>query len=273
MKPRDSSQKQNPRHNYRLRVEYDGTRYHGFQVQPAQRTVAGELGAALGALLGAPATLIGSGRTDAGVHAESQVVNFLSPKPLELEALVQGLNERLPADINVLEAELADPGFHARSHAISRTYRYQVSTRRDAFRKRFVWWIRARVAADLLAAEARAIVGQHDFAAFSEPDEADCMIRVSRAAWTSRDTLLLFHISAERFARKMVRRLVGAMLEVGLRREKPGLVARLLQAGTPGQSAAWTAPPSGLFLESVEYPETARGGPEAPLRRARSSGR
>jgi tRNA pseudouridine38-40 synthase len=242
-------------HAWCLRLEYDGGRYAGFQVQPRARTIAGELGAALRAVVGGPVRLAAAGRTDAGVHAEGQVVSFLTARRLDARALREAVNDRLPADINVLEAAEVEPGFHARHRAVARTYRYQVSTRRDAFRKRFVWWVRSGLDLARLEAEAAAVAGSHDFASFTDAADEETVVRVIAAAWSRDGDLLLFRIGAERFLYRMVRRLVGAMVEVGLGREAPGLVGRLVAEPRPGAAAAWTAPPSGLFLERVDYPQ------------------
>lgn len=242
-----------PLANYRLLIEYDGGRYSGFQSQKNARTVAGELAASVGAVIGRAVTLIGAGRTDAGVHAEGQVVNFLASPGRDPRRLRDDINERLPADINVVAVDLAPRDFHARSHATSRTYRYQVLRRRDAFRKAYAWWVKQPIDVALVAAEAAAIVGHHDFASFTDEGDAETVVRVGAAAWSEAGELLLFRVSADHFIYKMVRRLVGAMVEVGCGRARPGRLAALLAEPRFGATAEVTAPPSGLFLEHVSY--------------------
>ena len=240
--------------NYRLVVEYDGGRYSGFQSQKNARTVAGELAASIGAVIGRAVTIIGAGRTDAGVHAEGQVVNFLASPGRDPQRLRDDVNERLPADINVVAVDLAPRDFHARSHATSRLYRYQILRRRDAFRKAYAWWVKQPIDFARVAAEAVSIVGQHDFASFTDETDVDTMVRIGGAVWSEAGDLLLFRVSADHFVYKMVRRLVGAMVEVGCGRARPGLLADLIAEPRFGATAEITAPPAGLFLERVTYP-------------------
>ncbi|HLN58721.1 MAG TPA: tRNA pseudouridine synthase A, partial [Thermoanaerobaculia bacterium] len=165
---------------WKLTLEYDGTRYRGWQSQKnTERTVAGVLLRAARELLGEDASLGGSGRTDAGVHALAQVAHLKAKKampPLEIE---HGLNDRLPFDVNVLEVQAAPPGFHARHDALSRTYLYRISRRRTAFDKRYVWWVKDRLNFTSMSRAAKLFEGRHDFASFCEnPQGQDSTIVV-----------------------------------------------------------------------------------------------
>jgi tRNA pseudouridine38-40 synthase len=243
---------------WRLEVEYEGTRYAGWQRQPHARTVQGELERAAEELWGAKVELGGSGRTDAGVHALSQVAHLrvragrAAPRPARVEA---GLNKLLPHDINVLRARPAPPAFDARRDAVARFYLYQISTRRTAFAKPFVWWVRDRLDVRAMGEAAAGVVGRHDFRSFCEsPEEqASTLVRVETAEIFESGSLILFRVGASHFLWKMVRRLVGALVEVGRGNLSSGDFRRLLKTHSR-EPAAWTAPPSGLFLERVLYP-------------------
>jgi tRNA pseudouridine38-40 synthase len=248
---------------WKLTLEYDGTRYHGWQTQKnADRTVQGVLARAARELLGDDATVGGAGRTDAGVHALAQIAHLKSHatlSPLEIE---RGLNDRLPFDVNVLSAEEAPSSFHARHDAASRRYLYRISKRRTAFDKRLVWWVKDRLEAAPMRAAAELFVGRHDFSAFCEnaAGQESTVVVVAESALTDAGKELHFRIEASHFLWKMVRRLVGTLVEVGRGNRTPEDVRRLIENPTPGATAAWTAPPSGLFLEEVRYGTAARAG-------------
>ena len=243
---------------WRLDVEYEGTRYAGWQRQPHARTVQGELERAAEELWGAKVEVGGSGRTDAGVHALRQVAHLRvragrpAPRPARLEA---GLNKLLPHDINVLRARMAPPAFDARRDAVARLYLYQISTRRTAFGKPYVWWVKDRLDARAMGEAAAHFAGRHDFASFCESPESQVstLVRVERAEVAARGRLILFRVGASHFLWKMVRRLTGALVEVGRGNLTPADFQRLIK-GRSREPAAWTAPPSGLFLERVLYP-------------------
>jgi tRNA pseudouridine38-40 synthase len=247
-----------PRSTYRLDVEYDGTRYRGWQIQQNARSVAGELTLALeraGARLG---ELAGSGRTDAGVHALGQVAHLRLAEAVDADALRRALNDILPPDIHVRGLVRADPAFHARHDAQHRTYLYQIARRRTAFAKRFVWWIRDALDAGAMARAAEPLVGRHDFRRFCEQPAAQpsTIVVVEEARVVEAGELILVRLTASHFLWKMVRRLVGALARVGTGQLEPDALRRMLaEPDAPGEAtAAWTAPPSGLFLERVAYP-------------------
>ena len=242
---------------WRMEVEYEGTRYGGWQRQPDRRTVQGELLRAAETFLDTKIDIGGSGRTDAGVHALRQVAhlkinsNARVPPPAQL---LKGINGLLPHDINLLSLRGAPPAFHARHDATSRFYLYQISTRRTAFGKPYVWWVRDQLDARRMAAACAMTVGRHDFRSFCESPEtqASTIVHVEEARLFERGELILFRIGASHFLWKMVRRVVGALVEVG-RGNVPVVGFRALLESYSNQPAAWTAPPSGLFLERVLY--------------------
>jgi tRNA pseudouridine38-40 synthase len=229
---------------YRLTVAYDGTDFHGWAPQPGLRTVAGDLGAALAV---DPGSLTVAGRTDAGVHAEANVVSLDAPRL----APVRAVNRRLPADIALLDAERAD-GFDARADARSRSYVYRLllAERPDPFRARYEVHHPRPLDEAALEACAAAVVGRHDFRAFT-PTETDHVFfarTILSAAWGRQGDRLEFRVTADALLRHMVRVLVGTMLE----RPDPAYLAQLC-AGAPRSSAGRTAPPHGLALVSVAY--------------------
>lgn len=254
---------------WRLELEYEGTRYAGWQSQPHARTVQGELSKAAEQFLGARVEVGGSGRTDAGVHALRQVAHLKS-KPAggapDASQLKTGLNKLLPHDINVLRVAAARPNFHARHDARARFYLYQIATRRTAFGKALVWWVRDRLDVKSMKAACALVEGRHDFSSFCESpgEQRSTLVEVGRAELAVEGGLVLFRIGASHFLWKMVRRVVGALVEVGRgnlsTEEFGGFLQRYSNA-----PAAWTAPPSGLFLERVLYEGDNAPGPLRPV--------
>jgi len=252
---------------WKLTLEYDGTRYSGWQEQSNARTIAGELRKAAEDFFARQVEIGGAGRTDAGVHALAQVASLkLSPRggrPKNIprpQEILYAINDRLSSDINILEVEEAPDRFHARHDAVSRSYLYQISTRRTAFGKKYVWWVKDRLDVPGMSRAAGLVAGRHDFAAFSERDAKrdgqSTIVRVESAEITTDEHLILFRITASHFLWKMVRRLVGSLVEVGRGSVGVDDFARLIEhpsSKSPLDPARATAPPSGLFLESVEY--------------------
>jgi tRNA pseudouridine38-40 synthase len=239
----------------RLELEYDGTRFRGWAAQPGLRTVQGELEAALATVLREPVQLTVAGRTDTGVHALGQVASFVTCAEIE-EDLARRLNGVGPDDIAVTAATAVEDSFDARHSAKSRSYRYRVLTRSAPSpfeRSQALWWPH-RVDLEALEACAAALPGNHDFTAFT-PTQTD-HVRFDRdvyeAGWTQHKDILTFRITADAFMRNMVRILVGTMLEVSSGRRTPTSFTELL-AGAPRSAAGDTAPPHGLYLESVAY--------------------
>ncbi|HEY2322461.1 MAG TPA: tRNA pseudouridine(38-40) synthase TruA [Thermoanaerobaculia bacterium] len=251
---------------YKLIIEYEGTRYSGWQAQGnTQKTVQGHLARAASQVLG-EVDVGGAGRTDAGVHAAGQVAHLRARKAIDPQQIVRKINDLLPHDIHILRAERANDKFHARHDAVSRIYLYQISTRRTAFAKPFVWWIKDRLDFDAMARAASTLKGRHDFTAFADKrlaaDESRIVV-VERAELARADDLILFRIEASHYLWKMVRKLVSYLAEVGRGTEKPDVLA---------QKEAWqpTAPPSGLFLERVLYPRETFERPLEPIVPVRS---
>jgi tRNA pseudouridine38-40 synthase len=247
---------------WKLVIEYEGTRYRGWQEQTNARTVQGELRKAAECLFERQVEIVGSGRTDAGVHALCQVIHLRSSKPMPAAVLRQGINDRLPADINIRGVEEADQRFHARHHAEERFYLYQISTERTAFGKHFVWWIKDRLNVEWMRAAAGRFAGRHDFSVYREKGEnlSSSIVEVTRCELGTHRDLILFRIGASHFLWKMARRIVGVIVEVG----RGNLALERLHNLTPEEVARWTAPPSGLFLEYVRYPGDDPPGPLIP---------
>jgi tRNA pseudouridine38-40 synthase len=257
----------------RATLEYDGGRYRGWQAQVNARTVQGEVVAACRDVLGREVTVNGAGRTDAGVHAFAQVASvhgaFQAPVSA-LGKLRQAINDRLPPDIHVLNLAPAPRGFHARHDALERIYRYRISRRRTAFGKRYVWWVKDHLDPVVMRKAADLFVGRHDFGSFCENAEGhdSTLVEVGFArveAPPEAPDLLLFRIGASHFLWKMVRRLAGTLVAAGTGRLAPADVKEMLTTRT-SKSAAWTAPPSGLFLEAVRYPGDSPPAPIDPFR-------
>ncbi len=251
---------------WKLTLEYDGSKYSGWQEQRNARTVAGVLIRAAEDLFGEEVELQGSGRTDAGVHARAQVAHLRvrhgNPPPARL---VRELNEALPADVVVLSAEAVPARFHARHDAVSRRYVYQISTRKTAFSKRYVWWIKERLDVAAMARAARLIEGRHDFVRFCAEDPSkpggSTLVVVDWARVEVDDPLILIRIEASHFLWKMVRRIVGVLVKIGKGEVSDADLERLLRGEGDARLdvASWTAPASGLFLETVAYGASATG--------------
>jgi tRNA pseudouridine38-40 synthase len=241
---------------WKVTLEYDGTRYRGWQSQKnTDRTVQGVLLRAAKELLGEDASAGGAGRTDAGVHALAQIAHLKARKKLGEREIEHGLNDRLPFDVNVLSVESAPPGFHARHDAVSRTYLYRISRRRTAFDKRLVWWVRDRLDFAAMRRAAKLFEGRHDFASFCENPEGQesTTVVVEKSDVLDWQHEIHFRIEASHFLWKMVRRLTGTLVEVGRGNLDAPRVERLLREKS-AEPAKWTAPQSGLFLESARYP-------------------
>jgi tRNA pseudouridine38-40 synthase len=247
---------------WKLVIEYEGTRYRGWQEQNNARTVQGELRKAAENLLERQTEIVGSGRTDAGVHALYQVAHLRSSTSISAALLRQGINDRLPADINIREAVEIHAGFHARHSTEERFYLYQIATQRTAFGKHFVWWIKDRLNVRLMSEAAARFVGRHDFSNYRDKREepSSTLVEVTCCEVCTNGNLIVFRIGASHFLWKMVRRIVGVIVEVG----RGDLALRRLDSLTPAEIARWTAPPSGLFLEYVRYPGDKPPGPLLP---------
>ncbi len=245
--------------NARLTLAYVGTRFAGWQRQANAVAVQQVLEEALSELTGERVTVVGAGRTDAGVHAEGQVVSFSLARDFALSGLVFGTNQRLPADVRVLAAQVAPPGFDAQRAAVAKIYRYRLerSLLIEPARMPFVVSAPSRLDLAALCASARALVGEHDFAAFGLAGARTVTTRrrIFAAAWEEVGSELVFRVTGAGFLRGMVRALVGTMLEVATGRRSLARFAALLDGAThPDRSMAGpTAPAHGLCLERVDY--------------------
>ena len=268
---------------FKLTIEYAGGRYSGWQIQRNARTIQGEIDRAIREVTRAKQfELYGSGRTDAGVHALAQVAHLDLPvreggpasqrwlagsqgdptSTLPAETLRRRVNDALPSDINILRIDRVRHRFHARHDAVARSYIYQIARRRTAFAKAFVWWVKEELDAEAMRRAAAAFVGMHDFRAFSEddPEEKSTQVLVESFDVHEDGDLLVVHIEASHFLWKMVRRLVGILVEVGRGALPVDEAVGLLAAASP-LPARVTAPASGLFLERVYYKDDPRDLP------------
>ncbi len=239
----------------RLDIEYDGSAFRGWSKQLGMRTVQEEIETALATVLREPIELTVAGRTDAGVHARGQVASFVTAAELPGD-LVRRVNGLGPRDIAVTAATAAQDGFDARGGALSRTYRYRLLTRRPSSpfeQGRALWWPH-RVDREALDACAENLPGIHDFTAFTptQTDHVHFHRKIFDARWNQDADILSFEVTADAFMRSMVRVLVGTMLDVSSHRCSLDDFTKLLQ-GAPRSSAGDTAPPHGLYLESVSY--------------------
>ena len=243
---------------WKLEIEYEGTRYRGWQIQHNAKTVQGELMNAARQLFSERVEIGGSGRTDAGVHAIQQIAHLkvsdlkqnLTPRQIQY-----GFNDLLPHDINILRVQNASENFNARRDAVARYYLYQISTRRTAFAKNLVWWIKDNLNVAEMREAAEMLVGRHNFQSFYEAEEdkkQSSVVAVEKSEIFTDGELICFRIGASHFLWKMVRRIVGSLAEVGRGNLSVEDFRRFLKFQT-NAPAKFTAPPSGLFLENVLY--------------------
>ena len=247
---------------FKLVIEYAGTRYSGWQIQKNARTVQGEIDRAIReALQPREFELYGSGRTDAGVHALAQVAHLDIYTSLAPELLRRKLNDELPADINILAVDKVPHRFHARHHAVARSYLYQISRRRTAFGKPFVWWIREPLDVDAMREAGAAFVGMKDFRGFTDddPEEKSTVVQIEALDIVEAGPLLLVRVRGSHFLWKMVRRIVGVLAAVGR-----GELSPRDATSAAIDVAALTAPAAGLFLEGVYYARDEGPGPLTP---------
>lgn len=245
-------------HTWKLEIEYEGTRYRGWQIQHNANTIQGELQKTAYQLFSGKVEIGGAGRTDAGVHARQQ---FAHLRVAELQANITprqiqfAFNDLLPHDINIKKVSNTAEDFDARRDAVQRFYLYQISTRRTAFGKNFVWWIKDDLKVSEMQEAAELLVGKHNFQSFCEIDETkkqSTIVKVEHAQIFTTGDLICFRIGASHFLWKMVRRIVGMLAEVGRGNASVNDFNRLLKFQS-NAAAPHTAPPSGLFLERVLY--------------------
>ncbi len=240
--------------NIKLTLEYDGTDFHGFQIQPGVRTVQGVLESLLRELLREEVRLTAAGRTDQGVHARGQVVNFKTGSAMSPDAIRRALNGKMPSDIAVLASEDVGPDFHARYSAKSRVYQYNIARARSPLARRYAWELKYSLDTLSMDESASLFAGTHDFSSFcvakSRVDEPACVVYSS--VWKKEMNLLKYEIEANRFLHNMVRIMVGSMVDVGRGRLGVGELRQML-AARDRREAGPTAPPHGLILVEVKY--------------------
>jgi tRNA pseudouridine38-40 synthase len=240
---------------YKLTIEYDGTRYSGWQMQKGGKTIQGEiLDASRDLFKTDKLDIFGAGRTDGGVHALAQVAHLEVDTDLALLKIKYGINDRLPPDICIRNVEEAHIKFNARHDANARSYIYQISRRRTAFGKKFVWWIKDTLDVNLMNEAARHFTGLKDYRCFTdeEGEQSSTKVEILHAKVNEFNDLLVFHVVGSHFLWKQVRRMTGVLVEVGRGKLSPDEVAKFFKIKTD-IPAKLTAPPSGLFLEKVYY--------------------
>ncbi|MDX1646083.1 MAG: tRNA pseudouridine(38-40) synthase TruA [Longimicrobiales bacterium] len=245
----------------RLTVHYDGSDFHGWQIQPQVRTVQGVLESVLTRLADRPTGIIGSGRTDSGVHATGQVFAVDMPRSWTSGALRRSLNSILPEDVWIESAVETSADFHPRYDALRRSYRYELGTRAEAaspFHRRWCWPMTDRLDVTLLRKAAEPVPGERSFRAFSkagQPERGE-RCRVHHAEWSETSLGMRLTITADRYLHRMVRYLTGTMVDIARGRRPLDDMARLLD-NEPEVVTSPPAPPTGLFLHEVEYPRDA----------------
>jgi tRNA pseudouridine38-40 synthase len=243
--------------NFKLIIEYDGSRYHGWQRQKEDRSIQGEIEKALKTITARSVTLIGSGRTDAGVHAQGQVANFKCDTRLEPAALMNALNALLEDDIVIKACESVHSSFHARYDVKSKVYHYRMLNRPlpAAIGRQYSWFIRKTLNHEAMRAAIALIIGSHDFKAFEGTGSArqHTTRHIYSAELSEPDNgLFVFQIEADGFLRHMVRNIVGSLVDVGLEKLTPHDFKRILDSKDRSQASA-TAPAHGLTLIKVKY--------------------
>jgi tRNA pseudouridine38-40 synthase len=252
---------------WKLVLAYDGTDFHGWQVQPGRPTVQGLLSDTIERITGERVLPQGSGRTDAGVHALGQVATFILSAPIPPPNLLRALNRALPSSVRVLSAEVVSPDFHARHHALSKTYEYRIYRGEicPPWQARYVYALHGALDLSAMRRAADLIIGEHDFASFaaSDPDLSERLLQGSpprttvrtifSSLWEERGPeLLVYRVQGTGFLHHMVRNLVGTFLEVGRGRIHPERIPEIL-AVRSRRAAGPTAPARGLWLVSVNY--------------------
>jgi tRNA pseudouridine38-40 synthase len=243
----------------KILISYDGSDFHGWQVQPGLPTIQGALEQVIAEIEGQPVQVAGSGRTDAGVHAVAQVAAFSIENPIPVDNLRRAMNRLLPRDVRVLSVEEALPDFHPRFQAKRKTYEYRIFRGEicSPFERRYVCHHPYPLAMDEMISLAPLLEGEHDFSAFAASDDRDELeLSKVRTIFCSRLSVeadrMIYSVTGSGFLKHMVRNIVGVLLEVGKGNvERSGFLARL----EPGCEipAGPTAPARGLFLMSVEY--------------------
>lgn len=240
---------------FKVFIEYDGTRFSGWQSQKNARTVQGELIGAMKRVFDSDnIEVYGSGRTDAGVHALGQTAHLDVQTMLAPEIIRMKTNKLLPSDIHILEVEKANPRFHARHDAIARSYLYQISRRRTALAMRYVWWVKESLNFETMCQAAEVFRGFHDFRSFTadSPEQKSMEVHLENIVLKEHGDLILVRIVGSHFLWNLVRRLVGTIVESGRGKLSVPEIRQFLTVASNAPSKL-TAPAAGLFLERVYY--------------------
>jgi len=243
--------------NIKLTIEYDGTNYFGWQKQAQGKTVQEEIENALQNITGENIALQGSGRTDSGVHALAQVANFKTESSIKPNEFQMGLNSILPEDITIMDSQEADPDFNAQYSAKSKIYTYKIynSPHPSALLRKRAWFVPYTLNIIDMKKSAESLIGEHDFKAFAQSGvEVKTTVRtvLSATITTEHKNIILFNIEATGFLKRMVRLIIGTMVQVGKERIKPQDFAEILNSGEKTKFV-YAAPPQGLYLKEVQY--------------------
>ncbi len=242
--------------NFKIIVQYDGTKYFGWQKQPDMVTIQSEIEKALKIMTGAQVNLHGSGRTDAGVHAIAQVAHFKCDTKIPPGDFKRGMNGLIGDGINIRSCEIVPDDFHARFSAKGKIYLYRIlnSLNVDVFNRQYAWFFHRDLNIDNMQKAANILIGEHDFKSFENTGSPrNNSIRIVRhAEFVKENDLLLFEIEGNGFLRNMVRNIVGTLIEVGLERLTPSEFKLIIES-KDRSNASTTAPSNGLFLKKVLY--------------------
>jgi tRNA pseudouridine38-40 synthase len=243
------------RRRYFIYLSFNGTTFHGWQIQPNGNSVQEELEKALSTLLQEKIAVVGAGRTDAGVHAKLMVAHFETDNNFVIDKFIYNLNNMLPKFISILGLREVDLDFHARFDALSRTYEYHITPNKDPFKAEISHFYKRKMDLNLMNNAAQQLLGKKDFSCFSKSKTQtftnDCDLQ--KAEWTEKNGLFIFEIKANRFLRNMVRAVVGTLLEVNEGRRNAESIPELI-ASKNRSNAGVSVPAKGLFLVDIEYP-------------------
>ncbi|MHC1739398.1 MAG: tRNA pseudouridine(38-40) synthase TruA [Ignavibacteriaceae bacterium] len=240
---------------FKLYIEYEGTRYSGWQIQPKIRTIQGMLmETATNIFNSEKIPIMGAGRTDAGVHALEQIAHFQTDTKIRPEIIRMKFNDLLPHDINILRIDKIENKFHSRHDALNRSYIYCISKRRTAFGKNFVWWIKDSLDTQRMLSASNIFIGLHDFISFADKnsDEPSTKVQIENIEFFENESFILIRIIGSHFLHKMVRRMIGLLVEIGRGNLSPKDIEIFLKHYSV-VPAKFTSPPSGLYLEKIVY--------------------
>lgn len=240
--------------NIKIVLEYDGTHFFGWQVQPDQRTVQGALETALEEFLEKKTQVVGAGRTDTGVHAIGQVANFPVDKQYDTQTMINALNARLPRDLYIKKAEEVDPSFHSRFSAVSRIYLYRISTVYSVFTAPYSWFYDHPLDVDRMNKACSILIGKKDCTSFAiaKSKKENMDMTISQCHFLKEDSEIIFEIEADRFLHKSVRTMVGTLILTGIDKLSLDELNKILES-KDRRKAGKTVPPQGLYLKEVKY--------------------